>query len=118
MVEIAKVLRERLPNGLNLIPTGEELAKGLDEAARAYRDYVAVARNADRGLKWTRQSKPAHVFMSILSRDLKGITANWLDYEVSVLTEIAFDEPEIDTDQVIWVRRGVKRNRPVTRQTK
>ncbi len=118
MAEIAKVLRERLPNGLLLIPTGEELAKRLDEAARAYRDYVAVARYEDRGLKWTRQSKPPHIFMRLLSNDLKGVTANWLDDEVSVLAEIAFDEPEIDTDQVIWVRRGGKRNRPVRKHTK
>lgn len=110
MVEIAKVLRERLPNGFLLIPTGEELAERLDEAAQTYRDYVAVARNAARGMKWTRQSKPIHVFMSLLSNDLKGITRKWLDYEVAVLTEIAFDKPEIDADKVIWARRGAKRN--------
>jgi hypothetical protein len=118
MAEVAKVLRERLPNGLLLIPTGEDLAKRLDAAARAYSDYVAVARNEDHGLKWTRQAKPTHVFMRQLSNDLKGITAKWLDYEVSVLTEIAFDESEIDTDQVIWARRSVKRNKPVRKHTK
>lgn len=118
MAEIATVLRDRLPNGLLLIPTGEELAKRLDEAARAYRDYVAVARNEDRGLKWTRQSKTTHVFMRLLSDDLKEITGKWVDHEVSVLTEIAFDELEIDADQVIWVRRGVKRNRLIRRRTK
>ena len=118
MAEIAKVLRERLPNGLLLIPTGEELAKKLDEAARAYSDYVAVARNEDRGLRWTRQSKPIHVFMNLLSKDLKGITGNRLDYEVAILTEIAFDELEIDTDQVLWARRGVKRDRPIRKHSK
>ena len=109
MTEVAKMLREPLPSGLLLIPTGKELAERLDEAARSYRDYVAVARNEDRGLQWTRQSKPTHVFISLLSKDLKAITAKWLDYEVAVLTEIAFDEPEIDADKVIWTRRGVKR---------
>jgi hypothetical protein len=118
MAEIAKVLRERLPNGFLLIPAGEELAEKLDEAARAYRDYVAIARNQDRGLKWTRLSKPTHVFMSLLSNDLKGITGKWLDYEVSVLTEIAFDEFEIDADKVIWARRGVRRNTKASKRTR
>jgi hypothetical protein len=118
MAEIAKVLRERLPNGFLLIPTGEELAERLDEAARAYRDYVAIARNETRGMKWTRQSKPTHVFMSLLSNDLKGVTGKWLDYEVSVLTEIAFDKLEIDADKVIWARRGAKRNTKASKRTK
>lgn len=118
MVEVGKILRERLPNGFLLIPTGEELAERLDEAARAYSDYVAVARNEDRGLKWTRQSKPTHVFMSLLSNDLKGITGKWLDYEVAVLTEIAFDKFEIDADKVIWARRGTKRNKKASKRTK
>ena len=118
MVEIAKVLREPLPNRLLLIPTGEELAKRLDEAAETYRDYVAVARNKARGIKWTRQSKPIHVFMSLLSNDLKGITRKWLDYEVAVLTEIAFDKLEIDVDKVIWARRGAKRNTKASKRIK
>lgn len=118
MTEIAKVLRERLPNGFLLIPAGEELAKSLDEAARACCDYVAVARNKDRGLKWTRQSRPTHVFMNLLSNDLKRITGKWLDYEVSVLTEIAFDKLEIDADKVIWARRGAKRNTKTSKRTK
>jgi hypothetical protein len=37
---------------------------------------------------------------------------------VAVLTEIAFDELEIDSDQVIWVRRGVKRSRVVRKRAK
>jgi hypothetical protein len=108
MEEIARVLRKRLPNHLLLMPTGEELAGRLDEAARTYRDYVAVARNEVRGMKWTRESKPPQVFMNVLSNDLKGISGKWLDYEVAVLTEIAFDIAEIDTDKVVWVRRGAK----------
>ena len=118
MAEIAKVLRERLPSGFLLIPTGEELAKRLDEAARVYRDYVAVARNEAGGMKWTRQSEPIHVFMKQLSTDLKGITGKWLDYEVAVLTEIAFDKLEIDADEVIWARRGAKRNTKASKRTK
>jgi hypothetical protein len=109
MVEVAKILREPLPNGLLLVPTGEKLAEKLDDAARIYREHVAVARNEPLGMMWTRESKPLHVFMSLLSKDLKGITGKWLDYEVAVLAEIAFDKPEIDADQVAWARRGAKR---------
>jgi hypothetical protein len=114
----AKTLRQRLPNGLMLIPNGDELAQKLDDAARTYRDYDAVSRNLPGVIKWTRESRPHHVFISQLSNNLRGITGRWLDYEVAVLTEIAFDEPEIDSDQVIWVRRGVKRSRPVRKRTK
>ena len=105
MEEIANVLRKRLPNRLPLMPTGEELAGRLEAAARRYRDYVAVARNETRGMNWTRELKPLQVFMSLLSNDLKGISGKWLDDEVAVLTEIAFDKSEIDTDRVIWARR-------------
>ena len=118
MTEIAKVLRERLPNGLLLIPTGEAIAEMLDEAARAYGDHVAVTRSEDRGLNWTRQSEPTHVFMNLLSNDLKGITGKWLDYEVSALTEIAFDKLEIDADKVIWARRGTKGNTKASKRAK
>jgi hypothetical protein len=118
MVEIAKVLREALPNGLLLIPSGGELAGRLDEAARTYRDYVAVSRNLPDVIKWTRESQPLHVFISQISNILYGITGRWLDNAVSVLTEIAFDEIEIDDDKVIWVRRGAKSITPVTKRTK
>ena len=118
MEYIARVLRMRQPNQFPLIPTGEELAGRLEEAARIYRNYVAVARNEDRGMKWTRQSKPPQVFISLLSNDLKSISGKWLDDEVAVLTEIAFDVSRIDTDQVIWARRGAKRNRAHNKRTK
>jgi len=118
MAEIAKILRERLPNGFLLIPDGEALAERLDEAARAYSEYVAVARNEDRGLKWTRESKDTHVFMRLLSDHLKEITGKWLDYEVAVLTEIAFDEIEIDAEKVIWARRGARRNTKTGKRAK
>jgi hypothetical protein len=117
MEEVANVLRKRLPNRLPLMPTGEELAGRLEEAARTYRDYVAVARNETRGMNWTRESKPLHVFMSLLSNDLKDMSGKWLDDEVAVLTEIAFDKSEIDTDRVIWARRGAKRNRNANKGT-
>lgn len=118
MVEIAKYLRERLPNGFLLIPTGEELAERLDQAARSYRDYVTVDRNEARGMNWSRESKPMHVFMKWVSKDLKGMTGQWLDYEVAVLTEIAFDAGEIDAERVSWARRGTSTHRPPKRRKK
>ena len=118
MMRIAKFLRAPLPNGVLLIPTGVELARGLNEAAEKCREYVAVSRNASGVLKWTRKSKPHHVFISILSNDLYGLTGRWLDHEVGVLAEIAFDESEIDDDKVSWVRRSVKRSKPASRRAK
>lgn len=116
MRRIARFLRAPLPNGMLLIPTGMELASGLDEAAQKCREYVAVSRKLSGVLKWTRESKPLHVFMSLFSNDLHGFTGQWLDHEVAVLAEIAFDEAEIDDDRVIWVRRGVKRSKPASRR--
>jgi hypothetical protein len=118
MVRIAKFLRQPLPNGVLLIPSGVELARGLDEAAQKCREYVAVSKDLSGVLRWTRESKPRHVFISKLSNDLYGITGRWLDHAVAVLTEIALDELEIDDDQVIWVRRGVRRNKPSSRRAK
>ena len=118
MVRIANFLRKPLPNGVLLIPTGVELARGLDEAAEKCREYVAVSRDRSGVLRWTRKSKPRHVFISKLSNDLYGLTGRWLDHAVAVLTEIALDEPEIDDDQVIWVRRGVRRSKPSSRRGK
>jgi hypothetical protein len=44
--------------------------------------------------------------MSMVGNDLKGLTGRWLDEEVAVLTEIAFDSPDvIDTDAARWARR-------------
>jgi hypothetical protein len=111
MVEIAKVLREPGPNGLLLIPSGAELARRLEDAARIYRDHVAVSLNVPGVIRWTRQSKPPDVFMSLLSNHLNGITGRWLDHEVAVLTQIAFDDPDIDDERVLWVRRRVERRR-------
>ena len=118
MVRTAKFLREPLPNGVLLIPSGGELARGLDEAAQTCRQYVDVSRDLSGVLKWTRESKPRHVFISKLSNDLYGLTGRWLDHAVAVLTEIAFDKSEIDDDQVIWVRRGVKRSTPIKKRHK
>jgi hypothetical protein len=110
MMEIANVLRKPLPNGLLLIPNGAELAGKLADAAQKYREYVAPSRNVPGVIKWTRESKPAHVFMSLVSNDLNGIAGRWLDPEVAVLAQIAFDDPDIDREQVFWVRRRVERS--------
>jgi hypothetical protein len=69
-------------------------------------------------IKWTRESKPAHVFMSLLSNDLNGITGRWHDHEVAVLTQIAFGDPDFDKEQVFWVRRQVERRPAVGKSTR
>jgi hypothetical protein len=111
MIRMANFLRAPLPNGVQLIPSGPKLARELDEAAQKCREYVAVSRDLSGVLKWTRESKPRDVFMSKLSNDLYGLTGRWLDHAVAVLTEIAFNVPEIEDDQVIWMRRGVQRRK-------
>jgi hypothetical protein len=111
MEEVARVLRRPFPNGLLLMPRAEELARRLDEAAQGYRAYVAVGPKRARGMTWTRQSEPMHVFMRWMSKELKGITGKWLDNEVAVLTEIAFNKREISTDRVVWARAPRKRRR-------
>jgi hypothetical protein len=67
-------------------------------------------------LKFGRQSRPHMIFMSMVSNDLKAITGRWLDEQVGVLAEIAFDSRDIiDPDAVRWVRRqrlGGKKSRP------
>jgi hypothetical protein len=116
MMRIAKFLRTPLPNSVLLIPTGVELARGPDKAAKKCREYVAVSHKVSGVLKWTRKSKPLHVFISLLSNDLYGLTGRWLDHEVAVLAEIACDESEIDDHQVNWLRRSVKRGKPASRR--
>jgi hypothetical protein len=48
--------------------------------------------------------------MSLVRNDLNGIAGRWLDHEVAVLAQIAFDDPDIDREQVFWVRRRVERS--------
>jgi hypothetical protein len=63
-------------------------------------------------LKFSRKAQPHMIFMSMVSNDLKGITGRWLDEEVAVLAEIAFDWPDvIDPDAVRWARRQGRRQK-------
>ena len=67
-------------------------------------------------MKFSRQSKPHMIFMSMVGNDLKEITGRWLDEEVGVLTEIAFDSPDIiDVEAARWVRRQQRLGRPHVR---
>jgi hypothetical protein len=100
MEQIANFLREPVLDGFPLIPSGAELARMLEDAARRYRAYVAPSGNVPGQIRWTRKSKPSDVFMSQVSYFLHGITGRWLDHEVAVLTQIAFDDPNIDDEQV------------------
>jgi hypothetical protein len=52
----------------------------------------------------------------MVSNELKGITGRWLDEQVGVLAEIAFESRDIiDPDAVRWVRRERKKARPGSR---
>jgi hypothetical protein len=81
----------------------------LDDAASYFRKVVEPSRNVPGVLKFSRQARSHTIFMSSVSNYLKGITGRWLDKEVGVLTEIAFDLPDhIDPEEV----RGARRQGP------
>jgi hypothetical protein len=55
--------------------------------------------------------------MSMVGNDLKQITGLWLDEEVGVLTEIAFDSPDvIGAEAARWARRQPAPRRTRTRR--
>ena len=95
MERVAKFLRHPHPYGMPPYPRGTKLAEMLDDAASYFRTQVEPSRNMPGVLKFTRKSKPHMIFMSMVSNDLKEITGRWLDEEVGVLAEIAFDSPDI-----------------------
>ena len=74
MEDLAKFVQKPVMYGLPLFPWAAKLSQMLEDAANTYRDHVAISRNKERGLKWTRKSKPSHVFMRQLSADLKRFT--------------------------------------------
>jgi hypothetical protein len=103
---VAKFLRKPNPYGMPAYPQSTKLARMLDDAASYFREEVEPSRNVPGVLKFGRQSQPHMIFMSMVSNDLKAITGRWLDEQVGVLAEIAFDSHDIiDPDAVRWVRR-------------
>jgi len=116
MKRIAKFLRAPHPYGMPPYPNGTELARMLDDAARYFAKQVEVSRNLPGAVKLSRESDPLTVFMNMVSNDLNNITGCWLDKEVAVLTEIAFDSPEvIEPEDVRWTRRQVGRRKVVSK---
>jgi len=106
MKQIAKFLRKPHPYGMPGYPQSAKLAQMLDHAASYFRKEVEPSRNVPGVLKFSRKAQPHMIFMSMVSTDLKGITGRWLDEEVAVLAEIAFDWPDvIDLEAVRWARR-------------
>jgi hypothetical protein len=105
MERSAKFLRKPHPYGMPAYPGGRKLAEMLDDAAAYFRKQVEPSRNQPGVLKFSRKSKPHMIFMSMVGNDLKQITGLWLDEEVGVLTEIAFDSPDIDAEAARWARR-------------
>jgi hypothetical protein len=111
MERVAKFLRHPHPYGMPSYPSGTKLAEMLDGAASYFRKQVEPSRNVPGVLKFTRESKPHMIFVSMVSNDLKGIAGRWLDEEVGVLAEIAFDSPDIDVEAVRWVRQQSPRRK-------
>jgi hypothetical protein len=111
MEKIAKFLREPHPLGMPpTLPGSEKLARMLDAAARVYRREVDPSRAVPDVVKVTRESDTPAVFMNQTSNYLKGITGQWLDDQVAVLTEIAFKKiGDVESEQVKRFRRNIKR---------
>jgi hypothetical protein len=117
MEEIAEFLRKRHPAGMPpTLPRSEELARMLDDAARAFRMEVDPSRDIPGVVKVTRKSDAPDVFASQVSNYLQDITGRWLDDEAAVLTEIAFEEiGDVESEQVKWLHRKAKRRREVSK---
>jgi hypothetical protein len=106
MERVAKFLRKPHPYGMPGYPQSTKLARMLDDAASYFRKEVEPSRNVPGVLKFSRKAEPHVIFMSMVSNDLKGTTGRWLDEEVAVLAEIAFDWPDaIEPEAVRWARR-------------
>jgi hypothetical protein len=88
------------------IPNCLSLAAALDEAARLLREQDV--RSAKAGIvKNSRKSKtrPRIVFVQLLQEIMTAFCGKPLDYEVSVLTDIAFPESETSIEAVRSARR-------------
>jgi hypothetical protein len=109
MEALAKLFGAPLSVDAPLIPFGAELARKLDHAARIYREHVAVSRTVPGQVRWTHKSKPRDIFISLVSHFLRNLTGGWLDRQVTVLTQIAFDDRDLDNREVVWIRRQVER---------
>jgi hypothetical protein len=106
MERLATFLRKPHPYGMPGYPQSTKLARMLDDAASYFRKEVEPSRNVPGVLKFSHKAEPHMIFMSMVSNDLKGITGRWLDEEVAVLAEIAFDWPDpIEPEAVRWARR-------------
>jgi hypothetical protein len=95
MERIAKFLRKPHPYGMPSYPLSSKLARMLDDAASYFRRVVEPSRNVPGVLKFSRKAQPHMIFMSSVGNYLKEITGRWLDEEVAVLAEIAFDWPDV-----------------------
>jgi hypothetical protein len=103
--EAANILREKAPDGIQR----DELARKIEDVADQYQTFSAVSWNMRGVVKWTHKSRPIHIFASSLSNILRDLAGRWLDHEVAVLTQIAFDDTDFDKDQVFWIRRAIER---------
>ena len=103
--EAANILRKKAPDGIQR----DELARKIEDVADQYQTFFAVSWNIPGVVKWTHKSRPIHIFASSLSNILRDLAGRWLDNEVAVLAQIAFDDTDFDKDQVFWIRRAIER---------
>jgi hypothetical protein len=103
--EAANILRKKAPDGIQR----DELARKIEDVADQYQTCFAVSWNMPGVVKWTHKSRPIHIFASSLSNILRDLAGRWLDNEVAILAQIAFDDTDFDKDQVFWIRRAIER---------
>src|SRR5262249_13770426 len=94
MQSIANFLRKPHPYGMPNYPRSTALVGMLEDAGKYFRKQVEPTRNVPDVLRLSRESKPETIFMSMVGNYLNDITRRWLDKQVAVLTNIAFDSPK------------------------
>jgi len=93
-----------------IFPRSGELARLLRDAAAAFRGAVAPTQYVPGVGKTSRESDAPAIFMSQVGHYLKETTGQWLDNQVAVLTEIAFEDLGlVDAEQTQRARRNVRR---------
>ena len=117
MRRLTHFLRRQRPFGMPPFPFGSKLAQMLDDTANYLYRHVELSRKVAGVIRFNRESSREMIFMSMMSNELKDITGRWLDQEVGVITDIAFDSPEaIAVEAVRRTRRERKARMPARKE--
>ncbi len=110
MENLANFLRHLRPS-IILLPLAMKLPQMLEDTAKILREQVSPnSRGPMRVSRVDRNgSRRRKAFIRVMSSDWPGICS---DYELSVLTEIAFDIRDVTVDQVKWAQRRTTRSGP------